>query len=409
MRLFQPLRIPAIALLWGGLSLSAIGDQLYAVALSWIATDVFGPAAGYLSALQALTVLAVAIGAGGMADRLDALRLMVGADLLRALALLLPIGLALGTGSPTAAGLGAAVVLLAAGQALFQPALQSMLPRLTGDARLLPAANALFDGTDRSARLIGPGLLALLAGLLPMIHFLTINAASFLASAVALLLILRRHRPEAVPVPPAPRGIAILHGIRAMRRHPLLGYVLAGAGPLNGAWYAVFFLGLPLLLQRDGQGIGAYGALIATYGAANLLSNIVCGSLAMPARPQFRMFGSSMLVGAGMACFAGIGSLPEGWQWPAWLAASFVSGLAGPLKDIPVAVLRQSRIPGPDIPAATRAGLVANNGGMLVAMLAMPSLMRDDWLGPAVMGCGAVAFAVGAIGFIRFAGWREAA
>ncbi len=409
MRLLQPLRLPAIALLWGGLSLSAMGDQLYAVALSWIATDVFGPAAGYLAALQALTVLVVAVGAGGFADRLDALRLMVGADLLRAVALALPIGLGLATGSPTALGLGVAVVLLAVGQALFQPALQSMLPRLTGDAGLLPAANALFDGTERSARLVGPGLLALLAGLVPMIHFLTINAASFLVSAAALLAILRWHRPAAVAAAPVARGIGILRGIQAMRRHPLLGYVLAGAGPLNGAWYAVFFLGLPLLLQRDGQGIGSYGALIATYGAANLLSNIVCGSLPMPARPQFRMFASSMLVGAGMACFAGIAALPEPWQWPAWLAAAFLSGLAGPLKDIPVAVLRQSRIPAPDIPAATRAGMVANHGGMLVAMLAMPSLMRGEWLGPAVLGCGAVAFAVGAIGFIRFAGWREAA
>ncbi|WP_203075178.1 MFS transporter [Falsiroseomonas ponticola] len=409
MRLLQPLRVPALALLWGGLSLSAIGDQLYAVALSWIATDVFGPAAGYLGALQALTVLLVAILAGGMADRWDALRCMLGADLLRAAALLVPIALGLATGSPTAIGLGLAVVLLAVGQALFQPALQAMLPRLARDKALLPAANALFDGTERSARLVGPGLLALLAGLLPMIHFLTINAASFLLSAAALLVIMRRHRPDPVPPREAPRGIGILRGIRAMRRHPLLGYVLAGAGPLNGAWYAVFFLGLPLLLQRDGQGIGSYGVLIATYGAANLLSNIVCGSLAMPARPQFRMFASSMLVGAGMACFAGIGALPPAWQWPAWLAAAFASGLAGPLKDIPVAVLRQSRIPAPDIPAATRAQMVANNGGTLVAMLAMPSLMQGDRLGPAVLGCGVVAFAVGAIGFIRFARWREAA
>ena len=51
MRIFHPLRGAPVALLWGGLSLSALGDQLYAVALTWIAVGVFGANAGYLSAL----------------------------------------------------------------------------------------------------------------------------------------------------------------------------------------------------------------------------------------------------------------------------------------------------------------------------------------------------------------------
>src|SRR3712207_5491034 len=34
-RLLRPLRTPAVALLWGGLAASAIGDQLFAVVLSW--------------------------------------------------------------------------------------------------------------------------------------------------------------------------------------------------------------------------------------------------------------------------------------------------------------------------------------------------------------------------------------
>jgi MFS transporter, DHA3 family, macrolide efflux protein len=41
-----------MALLWGGLSMSSIGDQLGIVAIAWIAVSAFGPAAGYLAALQ---------------------------------------------------------------------------------------------------------------------------------------------------------------------------------------------------------------------------------------------------------------------------------------------------------------------------------------------------------------------
>ena len=46
MRILQPLRDGAVAALWGGLATAAIGDQLYTVALSWIAVAVFGTAAG---------------------------------------------------------------------------------------------------------------------------------------------------------------------------------------------------------------------------------------------------------------------------------------------------------------------------------------------------------------------------
>jgi MFS family permease len=413
MRLFQPLRLPPVALLWGGLSLSAMGDQIFGVALSWIATDVFGAAAGYLVALQALTILLVALFSGNLADRWDPLRCMLGADLVRAAALLLLVGLWLALASPTAPGLALTVIVLAIGQALFQPALQSVLPALVGQPGLLPAANGLFDGTDRSARLLGPGLLAILAGAIPLMHFLTINAASFLLSAGALVLIMRHHRPAglggaagATGALPALDGIR--RGIRAMRRHRLLGYVLASAGPLQGAWFAVFFLGLPLLLQQDGHGIGTYGVLIAAYGGANLLSNLVCGSLELPQRPQFRMFGSSLLVGTGMAAFAFIGGLPAEWQMTGFLAAALVSGIAGPLKDIPVAVLRQSRIPAGEIQAATRAMLAATSTGTLAVMLALPALLAWLPLAPVLFGCGAVAFGVGLIGLIRHAGWQEA-
>ena len=58
-----------MALLWGGLSFSAVGDQLYAVALTWIAVGVLGSNAGYLSALQAFIALLEVLFIGAWADR----------------------------------------------------------------------------------------------------------------------------------------------------------------------------------------------------------------------------------------------------------------------------------------------------------------------------------------------------
>src|SRR5471032_1118622 len=165
LRLFHPLRSAPMALLWGGLSLSALGDQLYAVALTWIAVGVLGSSAGYLSALQALVVLLAVLGIGRWADRWDQQRSMVVADLSRACVLLAVVAAGLATGGPSAVQLIVAIVVLAIGQAVFQPALQAVLPTLVTDPRRLPAANGLLDATDRSARLLGPGLVALLAGI----------------------------------------------------------------------------------------------------------------------------------------------------------------------------------------------------------------------------------------------------
>src|SRR5271156_7007181 len=99
MRLLRPLRDAPIALLWVGLATSAVGDQLYAVVLTWIAVAVFGAAAGYLTALQAAVILLTALGSGRWADRRPHRSVMIGADLSRPTGLLVVVGAWLGGGA----------------------------------------------------------------------------------------------------------------------------------------------------------------------------------------------------------------------------------------------------------------------------------------------------------------------
>jgi hypothetical protein len=177
----------------------------------------------------------------------------------------------------------------------------------------------------------------------------------------------------------------------------------------------VFFLELPLLLEQQhvrgpgGTGLGAYGLLISLYGCTNLLSNIVCGSRDLPARPQFQMFIGSMLSGIAILGFALIGGLPPSWQLTAYGTASALCGIGGPMKDIPVAVLRQTRLQPREIPAATRAMLAAASLGTLIAMLLLPVLLRYLSLAAMVACSGAVMAAIGLVGLLRHAGWREPA
>jgi hypothetical protein len=385
------------------------------VALSWIAVGVFGSAAGYLTALQGLVLLLAALGIGRWADRWDPQRSLIGADLVRAATLLAVVAAWLATGRPGAVPLVAAVVVLAAGQAVFQPALQSVLPRLTPDVSLLPATNGLMDTTDRSARLLGPGLVAVLGGIVPVVHFLTLDAASFLVSAAALILIRRSRRLVVVRRAPGRESMwqGIARGAGAMGAHPILGYVLRTTGVVNGVWYAAFFLALPLLIEREGvrgpggAGIGAYGLVIAAYGLTNLASTLVLGGRAVPARPQFQMFGGTILVGIGTALMGLAGLLPEGWILPGLAAGAALGAAGGPMKDIPLAVLRQTRLQEADLGAAMRAYMAANAAGMLVAMLLAPSLLRAFGPVAVIVACGAVLAATAVLGMTLNAGWIE--
>lgn len=417
MRLFRPLRDAPIALLWAGLATSAVGDQLYAVALSWIAVGVFGAAAGYLGALQAAVVLLTALGCGHWADRRRHRSMMMAADGARAGVLLLVAAAWEMERHPPGWGLVLAVAAIAAGQAFFRPALQASLPALTPDRALLPATNALLDTTDRIARLLGPGLVALLAGILPLLHFLTLDAATFLVSACAILLIGRLRALPFVPGATAEGvGAAIARGFRAMRQHALLGYVLGSTFVINGTWYAAMFLGLPLAITRlgahgpGGSGLSAYGAVISAYGLTNLLATLVVGNLVLPSRPGLRMFSGNLTVGSGIVLLglAMALPLPAGLRLPCFMAMAGLAAIGGPMSDVTIATLRQTLLDEADMAAAMRAYMVMNNLGLLVGMALAPALFRALGVPAGVMLCGAAIVLVGLTGLLRHGGVRLA-
>ena len=401
-----------MALLWGGLSLSAVGDQLYAVALTWIAVGALGSNAGYLGALQALIALLAVLFIGVWADRWEQLRGMIAADLASAAVLLGVVAVAVASGGVGVTGLVCAIVVLASGQAVFRPGLQSVLPSVVEDPHLLPAANGLLDATGRIARLLGPGLVALLVSAVPVIHFLTLDAFTFLASASALALIRRRR--EAPPVQeriarePIWRGIA--RGYQATSRHSVLAYYLAVSGPLNGVWFAAFYLCLPLMLARaePGGGLGSYGLILSAYGCGNLAATVILGGRTLPARPQLQMLGGNFLGGCGILLLAAANLLPAEWRLAGIAACAAVTAMGGPMQDIPTAVLRQTRLAAADRPAAMRAYMAVVYLGTLVAMLLTPAAIELFGVTRVIVACGAVYLCVAAMGLVRLAGWREA-
>lgn len=398
MRLCRPLSDPPIALLWAGLTTSAIGDNLFSVALTWVAVGLFGATAGYLTALQAAIVLLVLLGCGHWADRRHPRSVMIAADLVRA-AVLIGVMLAwLVLGRPPGWGIILVVLVLAAGEALFRPALQATVPGLITDRSLLPAANSLLDATERIARLLGRGAVVLLTGFLPLVHFLTLDAVSFIVSAMAIVLIGGlRTLPHNAPAGAESAVDAIARGFRAMRQHVLLEYALGRLFVGNSASYAVMYLGLPLMIKHwgmagAGSGLSAYALVLTAYGCGNLLSMLMVGSLTFPPRPGLRMVIGNLTIGTGYLLVGVIMILPMPMpaRLPCLIAAAVMTAIGGPMSDITIATLRQTLLPAADIAAAMRAGMVMLNLGQLLGMAAAPAVFHAIGVAPGVMLYGGV-------------------
>lgn len=397
MRLLSPLRVKEIALLWGGLSTSSVGDQLGVIAITWIAVDALGPAAGYLTACQAAVTLLAALLIGRWIDGRNERLVMIVADLLRAAALAASVGAWALTGRVGVVPLALMVVVLSVGQAAFRPAVQTIMPGLAPTPAMLPAVNGLLDGTDRLARLVGPALIALAAAWLPVVHFLTVDAVSFIASAGAVWLI--GARPTRSVRHDQVRGKSFLQGFRALRRHRLLGYLLQTGGILNGAWYAAMFLGVPLLLApRGDQAVRAFGALIACYGLTNLGANLVIGNRPPVRRPARLILWGNTLNGIGMGLI-GVFALAPGLPRDTLYLGAILAGAGGPMNDIPRATLMQTALPPADVAAGFRAWMVSASAGVLVAMTLAPTLFAR--LGPAcgiaALGCVIAACGIGGL------------
>jgi hypothetical protein len=184
-------------------------------------------------------------------------------------------------------------------------------------------------------------------------------------------------------------------------------------GLTSAAWYTAYYLALPLLIRQHGvtgpggSGAAAFGLVISAYGCTNLAATLVFGSRAMPVRPQGQMFAGSLLMGGAILLLALATRLPAVWILPGLMAAAALGAAGGPMKDIPVAVLRQTRLSQSDIGAAMRAYMAGTNAGIVAAMLLVPSLVEAIGVLTVLVACGVSYLVIGLVGLRQFADWAE--
>lgn len=167
--------------LWAAGWLSALGSQIGRVGLILYIFRERGSISGLalLVVLETLPGLLASPLAGVVADRASKRRILIGADLLRALF----AGVVLT--HPAVGTIYAAAALQSIATAFFQPARSAALPRLVAE-RELPEANALEQGASNLVLILGPVLGATLLLRLGLRATLVADALSFLASAALL-------------------------------------------------------------------------------------------------------------------------------------------------------------------------------------------------------------------------------
>ncbi len=392
-----------IGALWAGLAFSGIGNELNRIAMIWLAIQIAGASASWVATAQFAIALVVSLGASAFADRIAPRSLMIATDLLAALVALVPLVLASTIGLSLEVLIGTSMVLAALG-ALFQPALLSSVPLIAQTRERVQGVNALLDATARLSRLLGPFLAGPLSAFVPMLHFLTINAASFLVSACGIALVGKSIGTPARTKDTATIRERLARGFMVARKEPEIRIVLAANTIVLAAWFIAVGLGLPFLAASAEVaslpliGIGALAALAGAYGAGDFIANLLVAG-ARPKRVGRFMFTGYLILGTGLALIPILlWILPPFLALPAMLLACFAAGLGGPMFFIPMMTLFQTGLNRPDLGSLIRfrAGLSA--AAMMLGSAVSSLLFSGLGAAPTILAAGALIALVGAWG-----------
>lgn len=342
-RIIEPLARRDFALLTGAATVSLLGDGFFFIALAWQVYELSNAptAMSVVGVAWTLPLVLFLLLGGVLTDRYDRRRLLISADILRALTIGL-IGILSIAGSLELWHVIALIALVGVGDAFFNPASTAIVPDLIPE-RLLPQANAL-QGLIRPLmmRLIGPAIGGfVVAGLGPGPAFV-IDGASFLVSAVAVWAIRERPMRASSQASVAQAFTEIRQGFAFVRANPWCwATLLAGMLSLL-VFYGPMQVLLPFLVKnRLGLGPEALGTIFAVSGIGAIMAAIAIGQTGLPRRRITWMYAGFAL---GVLPFAIYGVMTELWMG---LVAGFVSAALLQLGQVTWSTLLQELVPRP--------------------------------------------------------------
>ncbi len=328
-------------LLWGGESVSELGSQVSMLALPIVAVASLGATAfevGVLTALSTAAFLLVGLPAGAIVDRLARRPVMIVADLVR-LAALASVPAAYLAGALVLAQLYAVAFVVGLLTVFFDVAYQSYLPSLVGTAHLVEG-NAKLAGTAQVAQVAGPSLAGGLVQAIGGALAVSVDAASYGVSALAVMLIGAR---EPAKVRGADRRLwrEVGEGLRFVFGHPVLRAVAATTATANLFSSMIVAVEVVFLVRVVHVSPGVIGLLFAAGGVGGVLG-------ALTARRVSARLGASRATIAGILVTSGTLLLPlttPGLGETFFAAGSFLFGLGSVVYNVNQVSFRQRLCP----------------------------------------------------------------
>lgn len=187
--LWQPLTIRNFRLLFIGESVSNIGDQFYLVALPWLTLQLTGSPLDLGAVLTAVAIpRAILMLVGGvLSDRFSPRWIMIVSNTLRA-GLTAILALLVITQTTELWQLYLLAIGFGITEGFFSPAAETIVPTLVPEEQLI-TSNVLGQGAMQLITLIGPAVAGALIATIGVGIAFAIDAASFVVSTLALLLI----------------------------------------------------------------------------------------------------------------------------------------------------------------------------------------------------------------------------
>lgn len=322
-RILRPLGVRDFALLWSGMTVSALGDGIYTVALAW---QVYGlsntpTALSVVGVAWFVPQLAATLFGGVIADRVDRRRVMIFADVLR--------GVAIGAlGFLSVAGelrlwhVWVLVALYGTGTSVFLPAYTALVPQVLSKEQLVEAASLRQFVRPLATRIIGPALGGALVAALGAGTGFLIDAGSFSASALAIVLMTARP-----PVRAEGRSVGSVFREMGEGVKFVLGQRWLWTTLLAVTLGMVFYLGplyvlVPFVIKNHLHGgADGLGFVLAAGGLGALVASLATGQRGSSRRPLVVVY----LTWA-VACFGLVGYSLVEKVWEAALVSAVATG-----------------------------------------------------------------------------------
>jgi MFS family permease len=303
-----PFRHRNYRLFWGGQLVSLAGTWMQSIAQAWLITELTPDPVwlGVVAAAQFTPVLILGLFGGVIADVLPKRQMLIATQAaLMGLAALQALLVA--TGAMTIPLLMLLAVALGSVNAIDMPVRQSFFSEMVPVdevGRAVAFNSAMFNG----ARVIGPAIGGVLIGVIGVAGCFAVNALSFLAVLIALLLM------REVELHPSPRGVrprsiravatSLAEGLRYVRNTPIIALCVFVIGVISGVAMNFNVIIPPLARLTLQIGAPGLGALMAAVGFGSLTGALTVAALREPRRSVI-VIGGALLglfsVAAGVA------------------------------------------------------------------------------------------------------------